>query len=108
MLSDIKLKIRHAKRGNERNLDLSGMGMSELPADITQLTMLENLNISNNKLNNLRRVEQLPNLKSINAQNNQIAQLHPELQDMYCLDSINLCGNPVVNTFPDLARIDNN
>jgi hypothetical protein len=35
MLSDIKLKIRHAKRGNERNLDLSGMGMSELPADIT-------------------------------------------------------------------------
>ena len=72
MLSDIKLKIRHAKRGNERNLDLSGMGMSELPADITQLTMLENLNISNNKLNNLRRVEQLPNLKSINAQNNQI------------------------------------
>jgi len=29
--------------------------------------MLENLNISNNKLNNLRRVEQLPNLKSLNA-----------------------------------------
>lgn len=73
MLSDIKLKIRHAKRGNERSLDLSNMGMSELPADITQLTMLENLNISNNKLNSLRRVEQLPNLKSINAQNNQIA-----------------------------------
>jgi hypothetical protein len=35
MLSDIKLKIRHAKRGNERTLDLSNMGMSELPADIT-------------------------------------------------------------------------
>lgn len=67
MLSDIKLKIRHAKRGNERTLDLSNMGMSELPADITQLTMLENLIISNNKLNNLRRVEQLPNLKSLNA-----------------------------------------
>jgi len=67
MLSDIKLKIRHAKRGNERTLDLSNMGISELPADITQLTMLENLNISNNKLNNLRRVEQLPNLKSLNA-----------------------------------------
>jgi len=67
MLSDIKSKIRHAKRGNERTLDLSNMGMSELPADITQLTMLENLNISNNKLNNLRRVEQLPNLKSLNA-----------------------------------------
>jgi hypothetical protein len=35
MSGDIKLKIRHAKRGNERNLDLSGMGMTELPVDIT-------------------------------------------------------------------------
>ncbi len=34
MISDIKLKIRHAKRGNEKNLDLSGMGMTELPADL--------------------------------------------------------------------------
>lgn len=57
MLSDIKLKIRHAKRGNEKSLDLSGMGMSELPIDITQLTMLEVLNISNNKLSSLRRCE---------------------------------------------------
>lgn len=35
MMSDIKLKIRHAKRGNEKTLDLSGLGISELPADIT-------------------------------------------------------------------------
>lgn len=35
MMSDIKLKIRHAKRGNERSLDLSGMGLSEIPVDIT-------------------------------------------------------------------------
>jgi hypothetical protein len=35
MISDIKLKIRHAKRGNEKTLDLSNLGMSELPADIT-------------------------------------------------------------------------
>ncbi len=70
--------------------------------------MLENLNISNNKLTSLRRVEQLPNLRAIDAKNNNISTLHPELQDMYCLDSINLVGNPVVNTFPDLARIENN
>lgn len=34
MLSDIKLKIRHAKRGNEKSLDLSNMQISELPADL--------------------------------------------------------------------------
>lgn len=34
MMSDIKLKIRHAKRGNEKSLDLSGYGFTELPIDI--------------------------------------------------------------------------
>jgi len=96
-MSDIKLKIRHAKRGNERSLDLSGMGLSEIPVDITQLTMLEIINVSNNKLTSLRRVEQLPNLREINAANNQIAQLHTEIQDMYCLDTLNLVGNPICN-----------
>lgn len=72
MLSDIKLKIRHAKRGNEKTLDLSGMGMTELPADITQLSMLENLVVANNKLTSLRRVENLPNLTAIDARNNNI------------------------------------
>lgn len=30
-MSEIKLKIRHAKRGNERSIDLSGMGLTEIP-----------------------------------------------------------------------------
>ena len=72
MLNDAKLKIRHAKRGNERHLDLSGMGLSDLPADLKQLTMLESINVENNKLTSLKTIEQLPNLKSVNAQNNQI------------------------------------
>jgi hypothetical protein len=44
---------------------------------------------------------------TIVAQNNQINQLHPELMDMYCLQSINLTGNPIVNQCPDIARVDN-
>ena len=71
-MQDIKLKIRHAKRGNEKSLDLSNMGLSELPVDITQLTMLEQMNLSGNKLSNLRRIEQLPNLRELNASNNLI------------------------------------
>jgi len=69
-MSDIKLRIRHAKRGNEKTLDLSGLGLTDIPVDITQLTMLETLNVSNNKLKSLARVEQLPNLREINASNN--------------------------------------
>jgi len=56
-MSEIKLKIRHAKRANERTLDISGMGLTEIPVDIVQLTMLESLNVSNNKITSLRRVE---------------------------------------------------
>ena len=58
-MSDIKLKIRHAKRGNERLIDLSGMGLTEIPADINQLTSLEAINLSNNKLTSLRGIEEL-------------------------------------------------
>jgi hypothetical protein len=47
-------------------------------------------------------------LREINASNNQIAQLHVEIQEMYCLDSLNLVGNPVINACPDLANIRQN
>jgi len=70
MISDVKLKIRHAKCANDLTLDLSNMGLTELPADITQLSMLEVLIVQNNKLTNLKRVEQLPNLKEVDASNN--------------------------------------
>jgi Leucine-rich repeat (LRR) protein len=76
MMGDIKLKIRHAKRGNERSLDLSNCGLSELPTDLLQLTMLEVLNISNNKLSHLRRIESLPNLRVVDASNNNVTSLH--------------------------------
>lgn len=97
MMGDIKLKIRHAKRGNEKTLDLSGFGMSELPTDLLQLTMLEVLIISNNKLSNLRKIETLPNLRVVDASNNSITQLHQEMVDMYSLDTLYLFGNPIVN-----------
>jgi len=66
-MSDIKLKIRHAKRGNERSIDLSNMGLIEIPNDIMQLTCLEQINLSGNKLTSLRGIEQLQNLRDINA-----------------------------------------
>lgn len=76
MMGDIKLKIRHAKRGNEKTLDLSNLGISELPVDLLQLTLLEVLIVSNNKLTNLKKIESLPNLRVVDASNNNISSLH--------------------------------
>ena len=41
-----------------------------------QLTMLEVLIVKDNKLTNLRKVESLPNLRVIDASNNNITSLH--------------------------------
>lgn len=38
--------------------------------------MLEVLNVSNNKLSNLRRIESLPNLRVVDASNNNVTGLH--------------------------------
>lgn len=58
-MSDVKLKIRHAKRGNEKTIDLSNMGLTDIPADLVQLAFVETVNLSNNKLSNLKKLEQL-------------------------------------------------
>lgn len=62
--------------------------------------MLEVLNVSNNKLTNLRKIESLPNLRSVDASNNNVSMLHQELLDMYSLDTLYLFGNPIVNQNP--------
>ena len=107
-MNDINLKIRHAKRGNETKIDLSGLGISEIPVQLTQLTMLESINLENNKLTNLKRIEQLPNLREIKASNNEINSLHVEMLDMFSIETLQLKGNPIVNQAPSLAQINNN
>lgn len=72
-MSEVKLKIRHAKRGNEKTIDLSNMGLTEIPADLVQLAFVETVIVSNNKLTNLRRIESLSNLREVIAINNNIS-----------------------------------
>ena len=42
------------------------------------------------------------------AGNNSISSLHPELQEVYGLETIVLVGNPIVNANPMLANIEKN
>lgn len=60
--------------------------------------MLETINLSNNKLTHLKKLDQLPNLREIDASNNLISILNPEIRDMYSLDTLFLFGNPIVNS----------
>lgn len=67
-MSEIKLRIRHAKRGGETKLDLSGLGLTEIPEDVFTLTTLESLDISENSIRSIDRIGCLPNLKNLYAQ----------------------------------------
>lgn len=78
-MSDIKLKIRHAKRSGDTYLDLSNSDMTDIPIEIKQLTMLEKLNLQGNKLTDLSKIFSLPNLKEVHAGNNKISSLSSEI-----------------------------
>ncbi len=62
--------------------------------------MLESLNVSNNKLTSLRKIEALPNLREVNASNNMIGSLQQEMLDMFSIDTLYLLGNPIANNNP--------
>lgn len=66
-MSDIKLKIRHVKRGGETKLDISGMGLTEIPEDVFSLTQLESLDISDNRITSLDKIASLHKLKNLYA-----------------------------------------
>jgi len=53
----------------------------------------------------LRGIEALQELREINAQNNNIVQLHEEFQELERLESLNLVGNPIVNQNPQLSLV---
>ena len=67
-MSDIKLKIRHVKRGGETKLDISGMGLIEIPDEILLLIQLETLDISDNRILSLDKISSLYKLKNLYAQ----------------------------------------
>ena len=53
----------------------------------------------------MRGIEALQELREINAQNNNIVQLHEEFQELERLESLNLVGNPIVNQNPQLSLV---
>ena len=66
-----------------------------LPAEIKQLTQLENLDVSNNKMTGIpAEIGQLSNLKILNYANNQITGLPLELGNLTGLQVLDLSGNP--------------
>src|ERR1039458_3534530 len=69
-------RIEAAGKSNASSLDLSGLGLTELPASIGQLTQLQQLNVSQNRLKSLPdAIGQLVQLQMLDVSKNELIAL---------------------------------
>lgn len=108
MDDNLSLTIRRCKRSRTTKLELNGLGLSTLPQEIYQLTDLETLDISNNKLLSLdAKISNLVNLEFLNISGNQLVSLPQSLASLPKLHVLNVSGNPLGQQFEKLLSKEN-
>lgn len=94
-------KIEEARRSGATQLDFRGMGLSELPESLGQLTQLQSLNLSGNQLTVLpESLGHLTKLEKLNLSSNQLTTLPMWLGQLTQLQLLELGYNDLVR-LPD-------
>ena len=84
------------------SLDISGMKIGSLPANIDELSMLQTLGVSGNDLEELpASLANIPTLKRVIARNNKLTSVPAGMELIPELKMIDLKGNP----FDDGAKV---
>jgi internalin A len=92
--STVLVRIQDAIKTGVKELDLSGSGIVELPAEISNLSNLTTLDLSNNNLATLpETITKLINLKELDLSNNNLTVLPIEILSLGSLERILLKGN---------------
>lgn len=91
-----------------KSLDLSGMGLTSIPPDLTELIKLEELNISNNQLAEIPpELAQLSNLQRLDLSKNRLTAVPPELARLSKLTIFDLSSNQLTIVPPELGKLSN-
>ncbi len=94
-------KIEMTRREKDKELNLNGIGLIELPESISQLIWLESLNIFGNKLTALpEQLSSLTKLLSLDVGGNRLMTLPEWLEQFQKLKYLNLSYNSLV-TLPE-------
>lgn len=96
-------KIAQADKTKSTTLDLSGLGLSELPEQISQLTSLKTLFCQQNRLTDLTPLAKLTQLTILRCWGNKLSDLKP-LAGLTKLTKLN-CGDNQITTLEPLAGL---
>ncbi|RZM79778.1 leucine-rich repeat domain-containing protein [Leptolyngbya iicbica] len=87
-------RIEAARQEGATELDLSGLGLTEVPEAIATLTQLQSLNLSGNQLAELPEViATLTQLQSLNLSGNQLSELPKAIATLTQLQKLDFSGN---------------
>lgn len=90
-------------------LDLSNQGLTKVPDNVFNMTNLQELNISNNKITGAlqSQIGQLKNLKVLNASNNLMTGVPAEVGQLTNLQILNLSNNQLTGLPNELGNLKN-
>ncbi|MFT5465988.1 MAG: GTPase SAR1 family protein [Verrucomicrobiales bacterium] len=99
-------KIEEAFRTGAKDLDLSNMWLIELPESLGQLTQLQTLGASRNKLTALpESLGQLTQLQTLDLSNNQLTELSESLGQLTQLEALDLSCNQLTELSESLGEL---
>jgi internalin A len=94
-------RINSAKQNKSRYLDLSGLFLTRIPIDISEMIYLNDLDLSFNRFSNFPiEIAKLTNLYFLDFSNNNLQNIHFEIGNIYSFKSINLTNNSL-NYLPE-------
>jgi small GTP-binding protein len=101
-----KIKSRLQEDTRVTTLDLIGLGLTQLPPELCQLTALTSLNLSGNQLSSVPpELGKLTALTELHLWINQLSSVPPEFFHLKTLTMLDLGGNKLSSVPPELGQL---
>ncbi|MGF1519862.1 MAG: COR domain-containing protein [Nodosilinea sp.] len=100
-------RIEVARQEGAIELDLSGLGLTELPEAIASLTQLQSFNLSRNQLTELpEMIASLTQLQELNLSSNQLTELPEAIASLTQLQTLDLAENQLTELPESIGSLD--
>ncbi|MDB9515576.1 leucine-rich repeat domain-containing protein [Roseofilum reptotaenium CS-1145] len=101
-------RIAAAQQEKATELDLSNLGLTEVPEAIAQLTNLQTLCLDKNQVSHLpEAIAQLSNLQQLKLHHNQLSHLPEEIAQLTNLRELNLSDNQLSHLVEEIGQLTN-